>query len=236
MGCRSGCNCRSCNSNISYGYNKSCSKTYAGVNFCKDPFSYVKESFVIPAIGTILEIVVTDSSRLYVGQGIGIGGNYFYVAAIEDTNNISIFHNGNADVGLQITALNPAYGCYNYPILFAVPGWGDWEPEFSSDSGSFTETARLFARYLTINDILFFQIDTRGTVVGTPTFLEFTPPDIPGKTVTSGRGSGWTSLGGYAGGWFVNGPIISVAQNATSDPWTAGDDRRFIINGFLHLV
>jgi len=112
------CGC-GCNSNISYGYNKSCTKGYAGIYFCKDPLSYVKTTFVMPADNVILEIEVTDSSKLYVGQGLRIGTGFVQVVAIEDTNNISIAQNGTATAGLTITAIHPTYGCYQYPMLAA---------------------------------------------------------------------------------------------------------------------
>lgn len=115
MGCSSNCNC-GCNKNISYGCNSSCNQSYSGVYFCKDPICYVKSDFVIPAANVAINIEVTDSSRLYVGAGIQIGTGYFQVTAITDTNNISIAHNGTATPNLQLTAIQPSYGCYQYPI------------------------------------------------------------------------------------------------------------------------
>jgi hypothetical protein len=121
------CGC-GCNSNIAYGYNKSCTKQSSGIYFCKEPLCYVKANFVTPAVDVVLEIEVTDSSRLMLWQGIQIGTGYFQIVAIDDANNISIAHSGTATAGLQITAIHPTYGCYQYPITFVGDVPLNWTP------------------------------------------------------------------------------------------------------------
>jgi len=122
-----GCGC-GCNSNVSYGNNNSCSKQYAGIYFCKDPVCYVKTTFIVPIADVTIDIEVTDSSRLYKGEGIQIGTGYFQIVAIADANNISIAHSGTASPGLTIVAIQPTYGCYQYPILFVGGIWLPWIP------------------------------------------------------------------------------------------------------------
>jgi len=111
------CNC-SCNRNISFGSNSRCCQTSSRVNACDDPVVYVKTNFIVLADNVILEIEVTDSSLLYEGEGIRIGDGYFQIAEIIDSTTISIVQNGTATPGLQITAVHPSYGCYQYPILY----------------------------------------------------------------------------------------------------------------------
>lgn len=180
----SGCGCGcGCSSNVSYGRNRSCSKQYAGIYFCKDPLCYVKTSFVTPADNVVIEIEVTDSSRLYVGQGIQIGTGYFQITDIADVNNISIAQNGTAPVALTIVAVQPTYGCYQYPILFVGAIDLLIDPTVAGVNSSFVEVAsslvsptdQLTYSYESPTKVsLEFQMDC--TIANTPRYVQV---DLP---------------------------------------------------------
>lgn len=96
----------------------SCCNSSSGSRFCKEPVIYVTGNFVVPAAGVEVEVEVSNSARLYVGQGIQIGDGYFQVTEIVDSVTIKVKHNGSATANTTITAVSPTYGCYQYPIYY----------------------------------------------------------------------------------------------------------------------
>ena len=241
---RCGCGCGSCNKNISYGHNKSCNKAYAGIYFCKDPLSYVKANFIVPADNVILEIEVTDSSRLYVGEGIQIGTGYFQVIAIEDATNISIAQNGTATVGLQITAIHPSYGCYQYPMLYVGAVDRLIAPTVIGVDSSFAEVADSVLSQVTQLTFSYlgpykveFEFELSCTIDNAPQYVEVELPVAVGAgapqatfSVMVDDGSGFAPAIAYRDSTTTF--VIGIdAATALSD----GADRVFRVTGIYDL-
>lgn len=96
-----------------------CCTSGATANFCKEPIAYVTTNFTVPVANVEVDIEVSNSTSLYIGQGIKIGSYYFQITTITDAKNIGITHNGLATVGAVMLAKSTAYGCYALPIYYA---------------------------------------------------------------------------------------------------------------------
>lgn len=121
--CPCNCGCGSCSCScgrktVIQQSKSSCCNTTAGTRFCKEPTVYVTGNFVVPAANVEVEVTISDSVKVYLGQGIQIGEGYFQITEIVDSRTIKITHNGSAVPNTTITAVNPTYGCYSYPIYF----------------------------------------------------------------------------------------------------------------------
>lgn len=241
-GCSIGCDC-GCNKNISLGCNSSCNQSYSGIYFCKDPLCYVKTNFVMPAANVVLAIEVTDSSKLYVGQGVRIGDGFVKVAVITDTNNISIVHNGTATPSLQITAVHPSYGCYQYPMLYVgavdsliVPVVAGLDASFVVVASSIvTPTMQLTYGYLGPKKVeLEFQMDCtianapRYVQVNLPVAIVGTPAEATFATIVD-NGAGFLPGIGYR----RSGTIIVGVNAATA--LSNGAARKFRVSGFYDV-
>ncbi len=117
------CNCSSCDCScgrktVLQQSVTSCCNTSAGTRFCKEPLAFLTDNFTILGAGVEVEVKVSNSSKLYEGEGIQIGDGYFQIVSITDSTTIVITHNGTATPNLAVTAINAAYGCYNYPIYY----------------------------------------------------------------------------------------------------------------------
>lgn len=96
----------------------SCCSTGSSAKFCKEAFPYLTANFTVPEANTDVEVKVSDSAKLYVGQGIQISDGYYQITEITDSKTISIQHDGTATPGTVVTAISGAYGCYSYPIYY----------------------------------------------------------------------------------------------------------------------
>lgn len=241
MGCNN-CNC-GCNKNISYGCNKSCNQAYSGIYFCKDPICYVKVNFIMPADNVILDIEVTDSSKLYVGQGVRIGDGFVQIAAIEDTNNISIVHNGTATPNLQITAVQPSYGCYQYPMLPVGAIDHLIDPDVVGLDASFVESAgyivsptqQLTYGYNSPTKVEFeFEMDC--TIANAPRYIQV---DLPVVVVSGAPQATFAAMIDNGSG-FV--PAIAYRRNDTciiainaATNMSNGSARKFRVSGVYDI-
>lgn len=142
-GCGGNCSCSCGRQTVLQQSKSSCCNTSNGTKFCKEPLVYVTSNFTVPAVNNPLEIKVSDSSKLFIGEGIKIGSGYFQIIDIADSRTITIIHSGTATPGIVITALNPSYGCYAYPIYFA----GLVEIDYTTE-----EIAGLDASYAVVAD------------------------------------------------------------------------------------
>lgn len=116
-GCDS-CDCHCGRKTVIQQSSSSCCNTSTGARFCKEPLVYLTSNFTVPAANTEVEITVSDSAKLYAGQGIQIGTHYFQILEIVDSRTIKIAHNGTATPAATITAVSPSYGCYQFPIYY----------------------------------------------------------------------------------------------------------------------
>lgn len=121
--CPCNCGCGSCSCScgrktVIQQSKSSCCNTSTGTRFCKESVLYVTANFVVPADNVEVEVSVSSSAKLYVGQGIQIGEGYFQVTEIVDSTTVKIAHNGTAVPNTNVTAVSPTYGCYQYPIYF----------------------------------------------------------------------------------------------------------------------
>lgn len=116
-GCNS-CDCSCGRKTVIQQSASSCCNTSAGTRFCKEPLPYVTANFTIPVANESVEVKVSNSTKLYEGEGIQIGDGFFQITGIVDSTTINIAHDGTATPGLAITAINAAYGCYTYPIYY----------------------------------------------------------------------------------------------------------------------
>lgn len=121
--CPCSCGCGSCGCScgrktVLQQSKSSCCNSSSGTKFCKETQVYLTSNFTVPNANIDVEITVSDSSKLYFGQGIQISTFYFQITEIVDSRTIKIAHNGTATAGTIITAINATYGCYNYPIYY----------------------------------------------------------------------------------------------------------------------
>jgi len=116
-GCNS-CDCACGRKTVIQQSSSSCCNTSAGTRFCKEPWPYLTGNFTIPVANEEVEVKVSNSTKLYEGEGIRIGDGFFQIKEIVDSTTIIISHDGTATPGLAITAINAAYGCYTYPIYY----------------------------------------------------------------------------------------------------------------------
>lgn len=242
MSCNSYCDC-GCNKNISYGCNKTCNQSYSGIYFCKDPFCYVKTNFVMPDDNVVLEIEVTDSDLLYVGQGVRIGAGFVQIAAIEDSTNISIVHNGTATPNLQITAVQPSYGCYQYPLIpvgavdqLIIPTIAGLDGSFVVVVGAISDpVAQLTYGYNGPAEVE-FEVEIVTEIANTPRYIEVQLP----VAVISGAPNATFSAMIDDGAGFVpaiayrRGNTVVIALDAATD-LSDGSDRKFRVSGVYGL-
>jgi hypothetical protein len=137
--CPCNCGCGSCSCScgrktVLQQSKSSCCNNSSGTRFCKEPVIYVTGNFVVPAANIEVEVSVSNSSRLYVGQGIQIGDGYFQVTEIVDSTTVNLKHNGTATPNTTITAVSPTYACYSYPIYYV----GIVELEYDVDTDEIT--------------------------------------------------------------------------------------------------
>lgn len=117
-GCSNNCSCSCGRKTVLQQSVPSCGSKSAGSKFCYEPIVYLTSNFIVLSAGEEIQIKVSNSSKLYVGQGIQIGTFYFQVTEIEDQTTIKITHDGLATPGANLNAINVTYGCYNYPIYY----------------------------------------------------------------------------------------------------------------------
>jgi len=117
-GCSNSCSCSCGRKTVLQQSVSSCGSCSTGTKFCKEPVVYLTSNFIVLAAGTEVEIKVSNSAKLYQGQGIQIGTYYFQITEIVDSTTIKITHNGTATPGGNLTAINATYGCYQYPIYY----------------------------------------------------------------------------------------------------------------------
>jgi hypothetical protein len=99
-----------CNTAVSYG-------GMPGPYPCSPAVPILKSNFTVPAANTSVVLKVSDTSMLYVGEGIKIGPGYFQIVDILSSDSIEAQHNGmNTTVGLSMVATHPSQGCSQYPI------------------------------------------------------------------------------------------------------------------------
>ncbi len=184
-GCCSSCNSGSCScgrKTVIQQSSSSCCNSSSGSKFCKEPVIYVTGNFVVPAAGVEVEVDVSNSSKLYVGQGIKIGDGYFQITEIVDSVTIKVKHNGSATANTTITAISPTYGCYQYPIYYV----GIVEIDYAVDTadivgldGSYEEVADSIVDpvisytygYLGPDKIQ-FNIELTTEIANTPDFIQ----------------------------------------------------------------
>lgn len=89
---------------------------------CTDHTCYLAEDFIAPAVDACVTISVTDSSNLYEGQKISIGGVYYVLNDIVSLTSITICNTGGTGFapGVTIVALN-ALGQYVYILRTMFP-------------------------------------------------------------------------------------------------------------------
>jgi len=195
MGYNSGwcnsCNCSSCDcccgrkTVLQQSVSSCCGSSSTGVKFCKEPITFLTSNFIVLDANTQVQIKVSNSARLYVGQGIQIGDSYFQVTEIENTTTIKIAHNGTATPGANFTAINATYGCYQYPIFY--PGIVElaYEPtEVAGLDAAFAEIAdsvvdpvtEFTYGYLGPNKIQ-FNLEITCEIANTPEFISVTLPN-----------------------------------------------------------
>ena len=92
----------------------SCCTSGASANFCKEPIPYVTANFTVPVANVAVEVEVSDSAKLYVGQGVRIGTYYFQVTSIVDSRHVELTHNGTATPGAVMYAKSTASVSYTH--------------------------------------------------------------------------------------------------------------------------
>lgn len=133
-GCGGGCDCN-CGRKTVLQQSVSCGSRNSSSRFCTEPLAYLTSNIIVLAAGAPIEIKVSNSSKLYKGEGIQIGDYYFQILEIIDSKTVSITHNGTATPGANITAINAAYGCYQYPIYYVGIVELAYEPETTDIEG-----------------------------------------------------------------------------------------------------
>lgn len=120
--------------------------TAAAPNGCRPHLPYVRENFVVPAVGQPVIVKVTDSSSLTVGQGILIGNTFYQITDIFDSIQIELMHAGlGATVGFLVVATHPAYGCYQYPVVPCGKVCLDFIPNLVTLNAGFDQISELAA-------------------------------------------------------------------------------------------
>jgi len=118
-------------------------------------------------------------------------------------------------------------------LIFDQFAWTSWAPTLSaSGSMTYTSTTVNFAKYIQINDIIYFKIDVTGTVGGTPgTHLKFTLP-VNNNAEAVGGGATVVDNSIIKGGFYSYAAAnqFDVYKYDASN-YVAGT-ARYIINGF----
>ncbi len=242
------CNCNSCDCScgrktVIQQSKSSCCNTTTGTRFCKEPLVYVTGDFTVPAANVPVEITVSDSSKLYEGQGIQIGTGYFQIREIVDSKTISIAHNGLATVATVITAINPTYGCYTYPIYYvgyvdilttpSVIGV-DEDYEEVDDSVIDAEVYLTFG-YIGPNTVK-FHLSVSAEIANAPDFLQVELPKDTGSASVQGvfsciidNGSGFIPAVAY-----IQNNLITFGLGGGT-ALSNGTDRKFEVSGVYEL-
>jgi len=107
-------NCYGCGNPYQNPYGSS----YSARNPCRHHFPSVMSNFYAPAVGTPIEIEVTDTTSLYVGQGVKIGSGYYMVRDILTAVTIQI-ENGGLGItpGTLVVAREARVACYQFPVI-----------------------------------------------------------------------------------------------------------------------
>lgn len=132
-----------------------------------------------------MQIKVSNSSKLYVGQGIQIGEFYFQVTEIENATTIKIAHNGTATPGANLNAINTAYGCYQNPIYYVGLVELTYEPAeivgvdaaFDPVADSIVDPTVEFTYGYLGPDKIQFNLQLECEIDNTPEFIEIELPN-----------------------------------------------------------
>lgn len=119
-GCVPTCNpCRNpCDYYPFYPAFSTSSSNYSGPSPCAPHFPALTSNFVTPAANTSVIVDFTSTANLYIGQGLEIGTTYYQIIDILSATSVELQHNGlGATVGAAFTAVHPAYGCYQFPVI-----------------------------------------------------------------------------------------------------------------------
>lgn len=171
-----------CGTTYPFAPNRSYSQ--GGPYTCSPHFPALKGNFVVPAANVSIQIVVTDTSPFYVGQGIKIGPAYFQIVDILSSSTLEVRHNGLATVGLSMTATHPSQGCYQYPItpagsvklqkLVTVKGYDN---SFNVISSAFTITGTNLLVHGNLSPkTIEYNAEVVGTFANSPTRLGIVLP------------------------------------------------------------
>ncbi len=183
--CGSTCGCTCGRKTVLQQSASSCCNTGTSSKFCKEPWPYLTSNFTVPAANVAVEITVSDSSKLYLGQGIQIGTFYYQITEITDSRTIQIMHDGTATPGTSVTAINAAYGCYTYPIYYVGIVELTYETEeiegvdssFDPVADSVVDPTLVFTYgYLGPNKIQ-FNMELELEIANTPEFIEIPLPE-----------------------------------------------------------
>lgn len=90
-------------------------------NPCRLHLPAVAMNFIAPAADVPINVIVTHTMPLFVGQGIKIGSGFYQVVDIIDAVTLTIQHSGlGIAAGTNVIAREPNVQCYQYPIT--TPG------------------------------------------------------------------------------------------------------------------
>lgn len=157
-----------------------------GPSPCVPHFPVLKSDFTVPGANSSFIVSVSDTTSLYLGQGIRLGPISFQVTDILSSTSVELKHNGlGATEGLSIVAVHPAYGCYQYPItpagfvpLEKTPNTAGYASNASTVVGSaFTQSGanRLSYGYLGPGTI-HYDYNLQGTIANSPIWIGVTLP------------------------------------------------------------
>ena len=242
MGCGTcgynSCNCSCGRKTVMQQSAASCCNTSAGTRFCKEPVVYVTGDFTVPAANVEVEISVSSSAKLYLGQGISIGGEYFKITEIVDSLTIKAAHDGTATPATVIKAMSPTYGCYQYPIYYVGEVELIFEPDYLegvdqsfdevTDSVIDPEVSFTYG-YLGPNKIQ-FNLEIQCEIDNTPHFVEVALPE-----------AGTSPLAAFSAVLIISGvpyPLVAYKRGAklivgpgSTTAFTDGAGRTILVSG-----
>lgn len=214
----------------------------AGTYPCKYHYPSLKGNMVIPAANVTVDVRVTSTVNMYVGQGISIGDHKFQIVEIVDGENIVLKHDGQATPNNTLIAIHPVYACYQYPIvpvgkvsLLSNPSLIGLDASFAAVTAFSPTVNVLHYGYLGPKHIQ-FEAEVITDVADTPHWLGVSLPIAPAGINPLPAFSGVLDYGAglisgpslLAGGLFTDYAIIGRGGGATLPDNTGS---RFLISG-----
>ena len=172
-----------------------------------NPFTYphVLEQFTVPASGSTVDVKVSHTQGLWVGQGVQILNQYYIITAIDvNTQTITVELTGTKSDSV-VSAIHPSYACYMTPVIpaglvtktlstFTVAGYN--RSGLSTVASSVTTIADRKIRYGWLGpDTLYVRGHITCTIANSPYWIGITMPS--GITAEARYDYSWLGSASY---------------------------------------